>query len=111
MSERAIEIVPANNGNFSHDNAWQAIIPGVSQVVDIGASSVASTAFSSKTSLVRVTANQDCFISFGATPVANTTTSIFLPLGAVDYFGVIPGTKLAVIQSSMSGTIFITEGL
>jgi len=87
-----------------------AIFPGASQRVAVGAASVQSTVLGPQTGLVRVCASTDCNIAFGINPVA-TATSLYLPAGAIEYFGVNPGEKIAVIQVSTGGFLFITEAL
>lgn len=86
-----------------------AIIPGVSQLVAVTAGSLASSATSSDTSVVRCFSSVDCFLKFGLTPVA-TTSHMFLPGGIIEYFGITGGHSIAVISSSGTGTLRITEG-
>ena len=71
--------------------------------------SAQSAALSASCSVVRLFATQDCFILFGANPTA-LTTSHFLPAGVVEYFGCAGGDKIAAIQSSVAGTLYISEG-
>jgi hypothetical protein len=91
-------------GNF------QAIVAGTSSTVAFTASSVQSSAFGAETTIIRVISTEDCFLKFGANPTA-ATTDMFLPSGAIGYFGVTAGEKVAAIRSSASGTLYITEGL
>jgi hypothetical protein len=87
-----------------------AIFPGISQAVAIGAISAQSTAIGQTTGLVRLCASSDCFVAFGSNPTASSS-SLFLPAGMVEYFGINPGDKIAVIQSSASGFLSIVEAL
>lgn len=91
---------------------FQAINQGKSQVVSIGGSSVKSSAFQAQTTIVRLISTQDCWISTGVNPtaVAGDADSFFLPAGIVDFFGVVGGQQLAVIQDSQAGSLYITEG-
>ena len=72
--------------------------PLAEQVVAIGASSAASSAFNASTRFVCLTPKADCHIQIGATPTA-TTSLLPLTAGQVYYFGVTPGHKVAVIQA------------
>jgi hypothetical protein len=96
----------------SNINEFQAICIGTSQVVAIGASSVQSNAIGQQSSIVRLFSTKDCFIAIGQNPVVDATgnTGAFLPGGIIEYFGTNPGDKIAVIQASVSGTLYITEG-
>lgn len=90
---------------------WQAIVPGTSQKVTIGGTSAASSALGAGTTIVRVFSDTDCHLAFGAAPTAVATgTNLFLPAGIAEYFGVTPGSKIAVIQDLGAGTLRITEG-
>lgn len=87
----------------------QAIRPGTVQTVAIGAASAASAAVGVRTTIVRVAATADCHIVIGANPTATANDT---PLFAKqpEFFAIVPGEKIAVIQSSGAGTLFITEG-
>lgn len=67
------------------------------QNVAIGAASAQSTAFTEVTKLVRITADEPCYIEFGANPTA-AVGDIYIPAGVPQYFGVNPTSKVAVIQ-------------
>lgn len=73
--------------------------PIAEQTVAIGAGSVQSAAFNSGTSFVRVHADAVCSIAFGSNPTASATT-MRLAAGAVEYFSVVPGHKIAVITNA-----------
>ena len=89
-------------------SGFQCITPGTLQTVAFTGTSAQSSAFQGSTNIIRVCASQDCFILFGASPTA-TTSSIFMPAGVVEYFSVTPGQKVAAIQSSVAGTLYIAE--
>jgi len=121
--------------NDGHGQAVQAARPYSSQTVAIGAASVACNAFQTavpgrytamagsgvavgtpftapnNTRHVRLVATSDCWISFGLTPVAvvGASSSILLPAGIPEYFWVMPGERIAVIQASGGGSLNIAE--
>jgi hypothetical protein len=83
---------------------------GKNQTVTIGAASAAcANGFDPQTHVVRLTASVDCFIKLGPTGVVAANTDTFLPAGQTEYFSVNPGQKVAVIQSTAGGTLYITE--
>lgn len=85
-----------------------ALTPGDSQRVAVGSSSAQSTALSSETIIVRVVADVDCYLAFGANPTA-TNTDLFLAAGDTEYFGVTPGSKIAVLRAVGDGYLNIVE--
>ena len=110
MTQKANSTQPATSiypQSFFPD--WQAIIPGISQTVAVGGSSTQSVAFGATTTLVRCVVSTDAWIKFGTNPTADKTTSIFMPSGSIDYFGVTPGFKVACLQDSASGNLVVTE--
>lgn len=92
--------------------SFEAIVPksGTSQKLNISASSVQGSAFTAGTTLIRLFATNDCYIDTGSNPTALADgTSMFIPGGITEYIGVQPGQKLAVIQFSQNGLLFVTE--
>lgn len=90
--------------------SFQAIFPGTSQKVATTGTSAQSAALSSRTNLVRVYADADMFLAFGANPTAVADgTNLFLAAGVVEYFGVTPSDKIAAIQATAAGNLYITE--
>lgn len=73
--------------------------PVTEQTVAIGAGSVASAAFNTGTSLIRVHSDVICSIKIGAAPTASATTSR-MAAGQTEYYAVRPGDKIAVITNS-----------
>ena len=74
------------------------------QQLAIGVTSVASAAFGGRTRLVRLHTDAACRINFvsanpSTDPVAAATTQR-LAANSTEYFGVRPGWKVAVIQST-----------
>lgn len=89
---------------------FEAIIPGTSQKVAFTGVSAQSAALGTYTSLVRLFATQDCFIKIAANPTALADgTSMFIAGGIYEYIGVFGGQKIAVIQSTAGGNLYITE--
>jgi len=82
--------------------------PFATQNVTVGVSSTQSTAFRPQTRQVRLVSDADCYIAFGASATA-TTSSMLLPAGVVEYFEVHPGDLIAVIQKSTTGNLNIAE--
>lgn len=112
--------------------AWvQAARPYQSQNVTVGAASVQSLAFSVATSPagsyaggpvagvpistpnqtlhVRLVASSDCYVLFGTNPTVSVSIGMFIPASTPEYFWVLPGDKVAVIQSSAAGVLNVTE--
>lgn len=69
------------------------------QIIAIGAGSVASAAFNANTRFVRIATDAPCSYLFGASPTAIATTP---RMGANTdlIFGVVPGQKVAVITNT-----------
>lgn len=64
--------------------------------------------FTGNPSLIKFYSVEACFLARGKNPTASSTTS-FHPAGATDYYGLQPGEKLAVIQVSTPGLVYITQ--
>lgn len=93
------------------DQLFQAIFLGTTQKVTTSGTTAQSSAFGTSTTLIRVIATQDCFIVTGTSPTAVADgTCALLPAGIPEYFGVNSGDKIAAIQSSAGGSLYITEG-
>ena len=76
----------------------QVMKPAASQAVTF-TTSVASAAFDEATRLIRVIADADVYLAFGAAPTA-TATAIRVPADTVEYFEVNPGDKVACYDGS-----------
>ena len=86
--------------------------PGTTQAVDVGAASAAITnAVGSQTYQVRLIAQEDCHVEFGAAPTAVAATSMFLAANREEVFSISPGEKVAVIQNAAvaSKNLYVTE--
>lgn len=89
---------------------FDAVFPGASQKVSFtGTSAQCTNPFAANVSILRVFADQDCYLAFGVNPTADST-GLFLPAGMIEYFGINPGDKVAAIQKSSAGTLYIMEG-
>lgn len=69
------------------------------QTVAIGGTSTQSSTFNANTNYIRVHAAAICSVSFGVNPTA-AATHARLNAGQTEYFGVIPGQRLAVITNT-----------
>lgn len=84
----------------SHSRVSQAVeAPGLDDQQITYTTSTQSAAFNADTNIIRVFAAVACFLEFGVNPTA-TAGSLFLPPGTVEYFGVKPGSKVAVHDGS-----------
>jgi hypothetical protein len=69
------------------------------QQVAVAGSTAQSSAFGSETQFVRLHSDVPCRVEFGVNPVA-AATSKRLAANATEYFGVVPGQKVAVILTT-----------
>jgi hypothetical protein len=69
------------------------------QQLAIGVSSVQSAAFGDSTRFIRLHADASCRIELGSNPTASAA-SMRLVAGGTEYLGVIPGLKIAVIETT-----------
>lgn len=92
------------------NNGFDAIFQGTCQKITTTGTSSQSTAVGSGTTIIRVFATQSTYIEIGSNPTATTASSLYLPYGIVEYFGVAPGHKIAAIQDTTGGILYITEG-
>lgn len=89
--------------DYDREFGWAlpvVMLPAIaSQGITPTAASLASTAFSNSTRLVRLTAGANCHIEVGTAPVA-TTNSVRMSEGQTEYFSVKAGSKVAVIAGA-----------
>ena len=82
---------------------------GTAQTITTSGTSAATTnAVGSQTYAVRLHTTEDCFITCGASPTA-TTSHTFLAADTTEYFRISPGEKIAAIQSTTAGTVYVME--
>lgn len=91
-------------------NGFQTIIPGASHTLTTSGTSQLISGFAVTTTLLRLQCTEDCFIQRGLNPVASSST-MFLKGGTVEFIGILDNDKLAVIQSTTSGTFYCTEAV
>lgn len=85
-----------------------ALKPDVAHSVSVsGATARNSTDFTRK--IVRIYSTEDCFIKLGDATVEATANDHFLPKEVVDYISVGDAIRLAAIQGSTGGTLYISE--
>jgi hypothetical protein len=69
-----------------------------------------STSGPNNTTHIRVVATANCWIAFGANPTAAiATASILIPAYTPEYFWVVHGERIAVIQDSAGGLLNVAE--
>jgi len=73
--------------------------PGTVQQVAISASNAQSSPLADSTRYVRLHTDTACRIAFGATPTASATTQR-MAANSTEFFGVTPGTRIAVIATT-----------
>lgn len=73
--------------------------PIAEQTVGISGSSAPSAAFNTNTKFVRIHTDAICSIKFGASPTA-AATNMRMAANQTEYFGVVPGQKVAVITNT-----------
>jgi hypothetical protein len=77
--------------------------PGIAdQQITSGVGSTQSASFNANARIVAIatSATQAIAVKFGANPTASATTSQRLPPNSLTFFGVIPGHKVAVIETA-----------
>ena len=81
------------------------------QIVAVGTSYAASSAFAATTKIVRLAANTTCFVEFGSSPTAAVASSIVLGAGDSLWAKVNSGEKVAVIShdSVATGKLSVVE--
>lgn len=83
-------------------------VPAGGLTVAIGAASTNSAALTKCSGTIRVVATVDCWIEF-AGQAAAAGTGVFIPAFTPEYFEVKPGSTIAVIQSSVGGSLYVTQ--
>ena len=79
------------------------------QTLAVGATSAASSAFGSETREIRIVTTVDAYVEFASSPTA-ASSSLIIPAFTVDYFRVVPSSKVAMLRvGSTTGTSRVTE--
>jgi hypothetical protein len=89
---------------------WPVCFLGASQTISYTGTAGQSTAVDLKTSVIIFQATSDCFIKIGVNPTA-TTADHLVKAGSVRHFAIEGGQMASFIQSTASGTIYMTEAL
>lgn len=97
-------------------NTVPALVPDTVQNKAFNGTSAQSAAFAARTTFAEFSADQKCWLLFGANPSATVGTGapgLSIPLAANQkvVYGVTAGQKVAVIRDSADGTLTIVEGL
>ena len=71
-----------------------------SYTLDVSSTPIYTNAFSPKTSSIRVIATRNCWIAFNEEASEGGLNSIFLPAGETIFFGVIPVSRLSVVEAT-----------
>ena len=83
---------------------------GVTQSITTGGTSAAtSNAVADETYVVLITATENAYITFGPTPVVTASNGVFLQKDWPTYFSVGKGEKVAALQVSSAGTVYVSE--
>lgn len=100
-------------GDGFQPSMFQCISPGISQVVPVRATSLQGFYSTSGVTILRFFSTVDCWISFGPNPTAavESSNSMILPGGIIEYFEIREGERFAVIAAGAStGKLYVTEG-
>jgi len=89
--------------------SFDAMMLGPAQIIETNSSSQQSQPVGSNCSIVKIFCTKDCYIAISEDPTASSTTS-FQPGGIQDYFAIQAGWKIAAVQVSEPGILYITEG-
>jgi hypothetical protein len=81
---------------------------GVTSALAFTGTSAQSAVVGENTFVVRLVATEPCFVAIGANPTA-TVSSAYLPAGVVEYFAITPGHRVAALQASSGGTLYVTQ--
>jgi|TARA_R110000824_G_scaffold140275_2_gene306035 hypothetical protein len=83
---------------------------GVTQAITTsGTSAQTASAISEQVYVASITASEDAYIVFGTNPTATSANGIFLLKDWPTDFSVRPGEKVAAIQVSAGGTVYVSE--
>ena len=77
-----------------------AEVPPVAHQVVVFTSATASDTLNASTNFVRIITDATCFVEFGSAPTATNSTSMYLPSGYGEYFGVPQGIKISFYDGS-----------
>ena len=98
MSTLYITELKATGNSDSGSQMQVASQPGVTSQKVTFTTTTQSTAFNASTKFVRLHPKNNCHVVFGTNPTA-TTDDMPMLADSVEYFAVIPGYKLAVVDA------------
>ncbi len=87
---------------------WRPI-EGNDQKLAVGAASVQSAPVSAQCYAVNLSATTNCHIAFGENPTATASTYLLKATDISLTLGISPGEKIAVIEDSAAGSLYIQE--
>ena len=83
---------------------------GVTQsITTSGTSAAMSSAIAASTYAVLITASADAYVTFGSAPTATAANGVMLAADWPTYFRISPGEKVAALQVSGAGTVYVSE--
>ena len=83
---------------------------GVTQTISTsGTSAQTSNAISDQIYAATITSSEDAYITFGANPTSTATNGYYLLKDWPVEFQIRPGEKVAAIQVSTGGTVYVSE--
>lgn len=96
----------------NYSGVYPAIFPGKFQQISFSGAASVGVGFSTRTTIVRLFATQDCWVQMGLNPTATAAgpDSFVIRGGIVHFFGVNSGWKISAIQNTVSGVLDILEG-
>lgn len=78
------------------------------EITTSGTSTQTSIAVGEQTRQVRIATTADAHVVRGKNPTATTSDAIFFA-SSVEYMDIKPGEKVAAIQNSAAGVVYVTE--
>ena len=94
----------------AHNQSIQTMAPVAADSVAIGATTAPkSSDFTVGVKVVELRPSVACFINFGGSAVVATANDFHLQAGERVTYHIGTNTRLAVIQESVAGTLYITE--
>jgi hypothetical protein len=78
-------------------------------ITSSGTSAATSSAVGAQTYAVSIAATEDVYITFAAAPTATATNGVFHKKDWPTTYRISPGEKVAAIQVSTGGTVYVSE--
>jgi hypothetical protein len=83
---------------------------GVTQTVTVSGTTAASTALNAQCRVVQLVSTENCYVLPGSgTPTATAVNGMFILKDWPHYINVSGGEKIAAIQVSTGGTLYVSE--